>query len=168
MKTQLMINGKLEDVEIENGNITILGQEQKKNGWERVASNDKYATVSGTNVCTCSEDNDEYDDENYLAANYFCSYDLATDIRRVQDIWRRILRFQAEEDNYVDMCENAVVKYYIYYNISEHVLDVDLTYENIIAFTPYFSTKERAKRCIEFFREDLTWLFTQFKSRIDV
>ena len=32
MKTQLMINGKLEDVEIENGNITILGQEQKKNG----------------------------------------------------------------------------------------------------------------------------------------
>ena len=168
MKTQLMINGKLEDVEIENGNITILGQEQKKNGWERVASNDKYATVSGTNVYTCSEDNCEYDDKNYLAANYFCSYDLATDIRRAQDIWRRILRFQAEEDNYVNHNIRGASKYSIYYNIDEADIGVDVAYDNIVPFVPYFSTEDKAERCIEFFREDLTWLFTQFKSRIDV
>lgn len=167
MKTQLMINGKLEDVEIENGNITILGQEQKKNGWERVASSDKYATVSGTNVCTCSEDNDEYDDENYFAANYFYSHDLATDIRRAQDIWRRILRFQAEEDNYVNHNIRGASKYYIYYNIDENDIAVDVSYDNIVPFIPYFSTEDKAERCIDLFRRDLIWLFTGFKSRTD-
>lgn len=36
MKTQLKINGELKDVEIENGEITIIEPEKKVTGWERV------------------------------------------------------------------------------------------------------------------------------------
>lgn len=164
MRTQLNINGELKDVEIENGKITIIEPEKKATGWERVEPNEFYYR---TDKSFYPDNNDTFDNQFYNRANYFSSEELAENISRMQTLQRRMFRWQAENDEPINRERETQCKYYISYEHGTNDFTV-LSGQHInLGFLPCFSTREKAKECIEAFKDELTWLFTEFKWRMD-
>ena len=165
MRTQLKINGELKDVEIENGEITIIEPEKKATGWERVKKMEKYNYISFD--ATSNLDIESYtpsDDVAYNAANYFADKHLAKNIIRMQTLQRRMFRWQAEND--ANFETRMDVKKYAISNDSLNGIRACEIYVDA-GFLPYFSSKEKAKECIEVFKHELIWLFTEFRWRMD-
>lgn len=164
MHTQIKINGELKDVEIENGEITIVEPEKKATGWERVESNKFYYRID---KCFYPDNNDKFDNQFYKRADYFSSKELAENISRMQTLQRQMFRWQGENDAPIPIISKSNYKWGISYNSKTtpkiHV-NIKLSDEG---FLPYFSSKEKAKECIEVFKNELTWLFTEFRWRMD-
>lgn len=164
-KTQLKINGEIKDVEIENGEITIIEPEKKVTGWERGDLKKIYYMVDGKSF------HDNYDEDDasfYNCANYFNDKKLAENISRMQTLQRKMFRWQTENDvpiNFND-AEQEII-YEIYYDYVHNEILCDETNYCVCGFIPYFSTEEKAKECIEVFEDELKWLFTEFKWRMD-
>ena len=55
---------------------------------------------------------------------------------------------------------------YVISSDSLNGIHVHKIYEDV-GFLPCFSSREKAEECIEAFKDDLTWLFTEFKWRMD-
>lgn len=170
MRTQLKINGELKDVEIENGEITIVESEKKATGWERAKPGEWQRYIDSYNVKSSTEDCLEEDDALYQKANYFTSQELAENINRMQTLQRKMFRWQAEND--VPVCLSEISndeweKWGISYDYEAD--DFFVCRHNNVAepFMPYFSLKWKAKECIEVFKDELTWLFTEFRWRMD-
>ena len=161
MRTQLKINGELKDVEIENGEITIIEPEETT-GWERKKDGAKYFHGGATNIHIITEEFSDSDDTIYRTANYFSSNKLARNITRMQILQRKMFRWQAEND----VIFTSKYRWCIIY---------DTDYDEIVStetrvnagFLPVFSCKEKAEKCIKVFKNELTWLFTEFKWRMD-
>ena len=164
MRTQLKINGELKDVEIENGEITIVEPEKKATGWERAKPGEWQRYIDSYNVKSSTEDCLEEDDALYQRANYFTSQKLAENISRMQTLQRRMFRWQAEKD--VNFETRMDAKKYAISNDSLNGIRACEIYVDA-GFLPYFSSKEKAKECIEVFKHELIWLFTEFKWRMD-
>lgn len=163
MRTQLKINGELKDVEIENGEITIIEPEGKKTGWE-FSTRPYYITaagVTGGKGLNCDGMN-----KIYQTANAFSSEELVENINRMQTLQRQIFRWQAENDVPIRVHTD---KYIICYIICADgsVINCEKTYGTEYPFLPCFSSKEKAEECRELFIEDLQWLFTEFRWRMD-
>lgn len=133
-----------------------------KTGWERGELKQTYYTTDGESQ---PETYHPEDTERYENADYFASPTLAADIARAQTIWRKLMRWQAENDAPVDWENDAICHYYIYYGHNE-TLCVGGLYFWQDAFNVYFSTEEKAQQAIETFHDDLLWLFTEFKYRL--
>lgn len=168
MRTQLYIDGELRTVDIEDGRITTVNDEPKeveiKTGWERLGLMQRYYMTNGESQ---PETYHPEDTERYENADYFSSPALAADIARAQEIWRKLLRWQAENDAPVDWENDAIDHYYIYYNYHNKTFCVGGLYFLKDAFNVYFSTVEKAQQAFEIFRDDLTWLFTKFNPRVE-
>lgn len=164
MRTQLKINGELKDVEIENGEITIIESEKKATGWERAKPGEWQRYIDSYNVKSSTEDCLEEDDALYQKANYFTSQELAENISRMQTLQRRMFRWQAEND--VNFETRMDAKKYAISNDSLNGIRACEIYVDA-GFLPYFSSKEKAKECIEVFKHELIWLFTEFRWRMD-
>lgn len=164
MKTQLKINGELKDVEIEGGEITIIEPEKKATGWERKKEGAKYFHGGATNSHIIKEEFSDSDDTIYRTANYFSSNELARNITRMQMLQRQMFRWQAENDVNFETRMDAV-KYTIS-NDSLYGIHVHKIYEDV-GFLPCFSSREKAQECIEAFKDGLTWLFAEFRWRMD-
>lgn len=134
-----------------------------KTGWERGELKQTYYTIDGESQ---PETYHSEDTEHYESADYFSDPALAADIARAQEIWRKLLRWQAENDAPVDWGNDAICHYYIYYGHNE-TLCVGGLYFWQDAFNVYFSTEEKAEQALEIFYDDLLWLFTEFKYRLD-
>ena len=133
-----------------------------KTGWERGELKQTYYTTDGESQ---PETYHPEDTERYENADYFSSSALAADVARAQKIWRKLLRWQAENDAPVDWENDAIRHYYIYYGHNE-TFYVGGLYFWQDAFNVYFSTEEKAQQAIETFHDDLLWLFTEFKYRL--
>ena len=168
MRTQLKINGELKDVEIENGEITIIEPEKKATGWERVKKDSEYCYWCGDDRVDKFEENYLTTDNNlYLWANYFSSEELFKNISRMQTLQRQMFRWQAENDAPIPIISKSNYKWCILYNSkSTPEIHVNMKLSDA-GFLPYFSSKEKAKECIEAFKDELTWLFTEFRWRMD-
>lgn len=168
MRTQLKIDGTLQDVEIKNGEIIIIKESKKMTGWERLVLNTTYCTNIDGETQYITEFNEINDDQRYNLANYFSDGILAEDILRMQTLQRKMFRWQAENDLVTDKCNADTKKYYIYYDFDIKELIVNY-YRHITecAFSPNFSSCEKARECIEVFKDELIWLFTEFKWRMD-
>lgn len=167
MRTQLKINGELKDVEIENGEITIIEPEKKATGWERAKPGEWQRYIDSYNVKSSTEDCLEEDDALYQKANYFTSQKLAENISRMQTLQRQMFRWQAENDVPIPIISKSNYKWCILYNSkSTPEIHVNMKLSDA-GFLPYFSSKEKAKECIEVFKDELTWLFTEFRWRMD-
>lgn len=168
MKTQLMINGKLEDVEVENGNITILESYGNKTGWEKVKDGRNYYTVSPIGVLEqTAQSSSMLTKMEYCDANYFSNEDLARQIYKAQTLFRKLLRWQAENDSRIEMLDCAQRKHYIYYDCLENALKVGILGTGIDVCGIYFSSEGKAQECVREFYDDLMWYFKAFKSRTD-
>ena len=164
-KTQLKINGEMKDVEIENGELTIIEPEKKMTGWERVNSGKRQHYIDCYNVENSIESSLEEDNALYQRANYFSNRELAENINRMQTLQRKIFRWQAENDRPVDLktgCQHWLIVGGYGSNI-----EVSDFYGTNYGFLPIFSSREKAEECIEVFKDELTWLFTEFKWRMD-
>lgn len=158
MKTQLKINGELKDVEIENGEITIIEPEKKATGWD-FSTRPYYiiaAGVTGGKGLNCDGMN-----KIYQTANAFSSEELAESINRMQTLQRQIFRWQAEND----VIFTSKYRWCIIYADYDEIVSTETRVN--AGFLPVFSCKEKAEKCIKVFKNELTWLFTEFKWRMD-
>lgn len=139
MRTQLKINGELKDVEIKNGEITIIEPNAKSTGWERCNLEELYYT----NLCDAIESYTEHGDifgkGRYNSANYFSNKELAENIFRMQTLQRQMFRWQAEHDLVIGKYDDSIKKYYLYYDCKNKAIAIDYTYHIIeSAFSPFF------------------------------
>lgn len=134
-----------------------------KTGWERLELMQRYYMTNGESQ---PETYHPEDADRYENADYFSSPALAADIARAQTIWRKLMRWQAENDAPVDWENDAICHYYIYYGHNKTFCVGGLSFWQD-AFNVYFSTEEKAQQAIETFHDDLLWLFTEFKYRLD-
>ena len=135
-----------------------------KTGWERGELKQTYYTTDGESQ---PETYHSEDTEHYESADYFSDPALAADVARAQTIWRKLMRWQAENDAPVDWENDAIDHYYIYYDYHNKTFYVGGLYFLKDAFNVYFSTAEKAQQAFEIFRDDLTWLFTKFNPRVE-
>lgn len=164
MRTQLKINGEMKDVEIENGEITIIEQEKKATGWERTKCGDTMHFVDSCGVINSAEENSEEDAALQQEANYFSNRKLAENINRMQTLQRKMFRWQAENDVCFETRMDAAK--YVISNDSVIGTRACEIYADV-GFLPCFSSRKKAEECIEVFKDELTWLFTEFKWRMD-
>ena len=171
MRTQLYIDGELRTVDIEDGRITTVNEEptQPKTGWERVNVGEPYFTLTQYKPHEQGEDNDANDQKMYDSANYFSDGKIAADVFRAQTIWRKLMRWQAENDAPVYWGNDDIESQHfsIYCDHFTEQLTVANQCYSQDAFNVYFSTEEAAYRALEIFKDDLLWLFTEFKYRLD-
>lgn len=168
MRTQLKINGEMKDVEIENGEITVIEPEKKQTGWERAKKGTDYTCISlGAGLCPEIDSYFAPDDVAFRTANYFTDDKLAENINRMQTIQRQLFRWQAENDVPINLNRKTISKWFFYFNINSKQIEIDYTNYIKNYNVPYFSSKVKAKQCIEVFKDELTWLFTEFKWRMD-
>ena len=168
IKTQLQINGELKDVEIKNGEITIIEPVKIITGWEKVEYGQTYyCDFSGVAYDTNHKDTTckEYR-LRHNNANYFSNRKLAENISRIQTLQRKMFRWQAENDEPIKPNANKP-KYYIMYNLEDKEFNIGCTYTKLFNSLPYFSSKEKALECIKTFKDELMWLFTEFQWRMD-
>lgn len=167
MRTQLKINGELKDVEIKNGEITIIEPNAKSTGWERCNLEELYYT----NLCDAIESYTEHGDifgkGRYNSANYFSNKELAENIFRMQTLQRQMFRWQAKNDVPITFEDLDDEKWKIFYDIGNKTLKVSDVCFCVEGFIPYFSSRKVAEKCLEVFKDELTWLFTEFKWRMD-
>lgn len=171
MRTQLYIDGELRTVDIEDGRITTVNEEptQPKTGWERVNVGEPYFTLTQYKPHEQGEDNDANDQKMYDSANYFSDGKIAADVFRAQTIWRKLMRWQVENDKPVDWDNDDIESQHfsIYCDHFTEQLTVANQCYSQDAFNVYFSTEEAACRALEIFHDDLLWLFTEFQYRLD-
>ena len=175
MRTQLKINGELKDVEIENGEITIVEPEKKATGWERAEKGTGYTCISlGAGLCPEIDSYFAPDDVAFRTANYFTNDKLAENINRMQTIQRQLFRWQAENDEppiLVKKGNKDPQRWRIEYNYCSKEFQPGCYYKkgDIIFpdFSPVFSSSQKVIECIRAFKDELTWLFTEFRWRMD-
>lgn len=162
MKTQLKINGEMKDVEIKDGNITILDSKREKTGWEEntIGCNhyiDCLGRVDFTKGTVALHD----------IANLFGNKGLAANVAKAQALQRKFWRWQSEND--VPHTIKPTIKQWgiEYYSSSPHCLKPIPNGSYHMWGLPYFSSAKKAKEFIETYKDDLLWLFTEFKWRMD-
>lgn len=167
MRTQLYIDGELRTVDIEGGRITTVNEEptQPKTGWERLELMQRYYMTNGESQ---PETYHPEDAERYENADYFNSSTLAADVARAQTIWRRLLRWKAENDSTEDVPFGRENNRYVilYENTFGVTFGVKDKLEANEAFSIYFLSENSASKAVETFHDDLLWLFTEFKYRL--
>ena len=162
------------DVEIAEEEAWKIFAEPKKTGWERVKPGQYYCYISGGGLVAAEEEErDESDDLYYDNGNYFADRDLAVDQVRAISLWLNIKRWAAEHCEPVDWLpkdDEWSCKYGITFlsDIGEEhkilpaIQTVTRHFGNV-----YFDTEEHAQQCIEEFRDDLLWYFTECRDRMD-
>ena len=166
MKATLTYEGKTVEVEIAEEEIRkIFGK--PKTGWEREFEG-SYYSICDTGVLENLDDEGGRGDEVlYTCGNYFADEQLALDQARAVSLWLRIKRWAAEHCEPEDWNNPKSQKYYIFCSHFETELRIG-TYSTIeYAFGVHFDTQEHAKQCIEEFRDELTWYFTECRDRMD-
>ena len=167
MKATLKLeDGREIQVELSDKDVdTII--KPKKTGWEREFGG-SYYSICDTGVLENLDDEGGRDDEVlYTCGNYFADEQLAKDQARAISLWLRIKRWAAEHCEPVDWNKPQSLKYYIFYNYSETELRIG-SYSTIeYAFGVYFDTQKHAKQCIEEFKDELMWYFTERRDRMD-
>lgn len=158
MKATLTYEGKTVEVEIaEEEARKIFGE--PKTGWERVKPSQYYCYISGGGLVAAEEEErDESDDLYYVNGNYFADRDLANDQARAIELWLRIKRWAAEH------CKPERIFKIAW---SDKKIRVWRTLGSREAFGVYFDTEAHAEQCVEEFRDDLLWYFTECRDRMD-
>lgn len=168
MKATLKLeDGREIQVELSDKDVdTII--KPKKTGWERVKPKEFYLCICSDGQVSADEDEgDDIDKHWYIIGNYFSDEQLANDQARAISLWLRIKRWAAEHCESVDWNNPKSLKYYIFYSHFETELFVGSYSTTEYAFGVHFDTREHAKQCIEEFKDELMWYFTERRDRMD-
>lgn len=143
-------------------------KENNKTGYERVCNEKEYYWINYIGkICDEVEHNLPSDNLAWNNVNYYNDENFAKMQARADILWRKIRRWQALNDEPIDIHSCDSKKYYIYYNIMRKILAVGwCSYTKGAEI--YFSSKERAEECIEEFKDELLWYFTTYNPRMDM
>lgn len=179
MKATLTYEGMTVEVEIAEEEARKIFDEPKKTGWERCGVGNEYYYFDSWFGGGRTNEEGGVDNERYKQGNYFADEQLANDQARAISLWLRIKRWAAEH------CEPVVwgpgkdgfwhYKYGISWATSVAGVNAAGSYEIVPGLQDstrqfgnvYFDTEEHAKQCIEEFRDELLWYFTECRDRMD-
>ena len=160
MITTLNIDGINREFEqTEDGRLTTVAP---KTGWERCELMERYYTIDGASQ---PETYHPEDGERYNRADYFNSPALAADIARATDLYRKLLRWQAEHDIPVSNGGYGIVLYL--YHDTPTLEPYTLSATGKYPFDIIFSSTQAAQEAIKTFYGDLMWYFMKFRPRLD-
>lgn len=168
MNAKLIVEGKEFDIQIMDPELQKLLMPPKKTGYERVHQYDGYwyDTMDG-NIGKESDDVADIDDTAYVYANYYSDATIAKNNARADTLMRQLRRFAVEHrKNESDWNSENVQKWYIYYDYSTNEVTISCNYFKKTAGAIYFDTIRAANLAIDTFRDELIWLFTEYKDSL--
>lgn len=166
MKATLTFEGKTVEVEIaEDEARKIFGE--PKTGWERCRVGNEYYYFDSWFGGGCTNEEGGVDNERYKQGNYFADEQLANDQARAVSLWLSIKRWAAEHCEPVDWSDAGEEKFFIRFNNLVGEFEVGNCCYLRQSFCIYFDTQTHANQCIEEFRDELTWYFTECRDRMD-
>jgi hypothetical protein len=133
---------------------------EAKNPYTRVNDRERYYSIFGFRTHSDTDNNFEFDNELFSAANYFNNKEYAEYIAFKETLMRRMDRFAWENNetviNWNDSCSE---KYYIKFSNKHNELIIvwSCSYQSN---NVYFTSREVAEKAIEEFKEDLMKLYT--------
>lgn len=168
MKGKLLIDGTVFSVEISDQDLQefLASQNEKPTGYERVDRVSPYFYDDGNEVNSMLEENVAIDRSMYDVANYYSSRDVAINNARADRLMRKLRRFAVEHrhsDLEWNVCRDM---YYIFYNYRTSSLGVSSKTGCRTQGAIYFDTEEAARAAIEEFRDELIWLFIEYKDSL--
>lgn len=153
MKAKLMLNGKEYEIELTEKQVAEIETAQK--------STTGFGFGEKTTYCVSPRF------FRNKTEPYFSSEKLCEDYTRVMELFLNISEWQAQNDvpaNNFSWYEISAAK-----NFSpEQIIAAEIGDDKKYFGTVKFSTKEKAEEAINIFRKELTWYFTEFKSRLDM
>lgn len=165
---KVTIEGKEIDLELTDEQKAAVERALKSNtGWERVLYGDEYFFIGANEIAFYEDEHTNGANDDYQKANYFSSKELAENIARAQTLQRKLWRRSAELCEKTEWLSKDNDCYCICYDYSIHGFVVGTFIYARHFGQVYFDTEEHAKQVIEEFRDELTWYFTKFKSRMD-
>lgn len=120
---------------------------------------DKYYSIFGFRAHSDTDNNFEFDNELFSAANYFNNKEYAEYIAFKETLMRRMDRFAWENNARVVNWDCSSTKHFIAFDNNNKELKISWC----IAYKSndiYFTSKEIAEQAMEEFKEDLIKLYT--------
>lgn len=119
-------------------------------GWERVGEGKLYYYLDhDTKVETDSDDYGKFEDTHYQYYNYFSTKEKAEEVRKEQELYRRMKKFYDENDGNIEW-QKGSDKYHIAFDYDDKKYIIyNSGYWHKRLGVVYFSTRELAQRCID-------------------
>ena len=145
-----------------------VAQEKSKTGYERAKGKSGFYYPNVFLVPNNFEKVDNATHEMlYHTGNYYTDKIISENNARADKLMWLLRQWQALNDKPVDWTNDKKRKWGITYDYSRSLIIScgACDYRNFTDI--YFSTKEKAEEAIEVFKDDLTWYFTEYISRLD-
>ena len=144
-----------------------VAEEKPKTGYERVRVGEAYYGQDEYCMVDIYVDDDCTVNDDYEAANYYSSRNVAKNNIRADTLMRKLRQWQALNDEPVDWSDENSSKWGIEYDYINKEFDIDYYGEIRLIGQIYFSSVEKAREAIEVFKDELTWYFTEYQQRLD-
>lgn len=147
----------------------LVNESKAKTGYERVSKNTCYYFKNWNSDWSANVESGVADDYFYNNGNYYNDTIIAKNNCLVDKLMSRMRQWQALNDNPIKWQNNKYGNvFYICYDNDRDGLTVRNTRINCTQpFVIYFSSKEKALECMNKFKDELEWYFTEYYRRLD-
>lgn len=168
-EAQLIVDGKTINITISDEELAKLQPPKpKKTGYESVNKQSTYFYIkSDYSVTYNTEENDNFDNALFAAANYFSDKDVTKDMARAQRLWNQIHRRAVELCDPVYASKEGTLYQIVFMTISKNIIPLSKSVTRSFG-TVWFDTEEHCQQVIDEFRDELMWYFTEFRDRADM
>lgn len=162
MKTiTLIIDGKEIEAQV---NEEDLKEVEKKREFRRSKKGESYFFINPYLEPRVDIDFfDKGDRKIFNSGNYFLTEKECADAARVVSLWLRMKRFADEYNKETLKFSDCCRKYFVVYDFSSEVLQIDWRYSCQDMFQIYFDSKETAQKAIDKFHDELMWYFIEYR-----
>lgn len=166
MNVKLIANGKTIDYEISDDEFNRLF---KRTGLEKPKAGEAYYVLDFYREVANKynwQDNDEFDEVYFKQGLIFTDKKLAQDRSRARKIKIKLERFASEHNkSTLNWNTAAKIKWCLYYNFNDNIIDIDGSRIAKFEGTTYFSSGKIAKQAIEELDKDgeLTWYLRDYQ-----
>lgn len=145
---KLIIDGK--EITLTEEQIKVLNLKENEDIFKRVNYNKLYYYIGQYRVYESRDTVHNVDNRLHILGNYFKDKNFAVEQFKRETLNRLLIRFSYKNGMNNSILKNEKCpKYYIYYNPLYNYYDIEVSYAWNIMNTPYFTTKEIAKRAID-------------------
>ena len=167
MNAKLIVEGKEFDIQIMDPELQKLIKPPKKTGYERIKTDGEYWFIDTMGVVRPETESSDICDKNiYKCANYYSDITVAENNARADNLMRQLRRFAVEHREKEFDWNTSEHKWYIGYYYRSNELSVYNCCTMKSVGVIYFDSKATAELAIATFRDELTWLFTEYKDSL--
>lgn len=146
---------------------------KKQTGWEEPEEGKHYYSLATynseriTHVLAYMPTAHSLDSSRLENASVFTDEDFAKQYARHETLWRRIAKWQAENDKPLNLKDMEEMKHYIVFDYSSKTIGHVGFRWSYLTNSVLFSSEKKCEECIEVFRAELEWDMNEFKWRLD-